>query len=227
MVFEYIISQIAVVVFGVTAVLAISHKGTDLFGVLFLGFITALGGGTIRDLILDVPVFWTNDLLYVYTALGGSFAAFLFFRVFSKSSSYLLMLYLDGLGVALFSVQALHKTWALNIGVPLVPIFMGVITSIGGSIIRDVVAGRVNLLMRRELYANPILLGCIADACLLSWGFSVHCAGIVGILVCFIIRAAAIHWNLTIPSFLMLKSDTGGKTISIKTSDIVPPKDFK
>ena len=216
MTFEYIISQLAVVVFSITAVLAIAHKGTDLFGVLFLGFITALGGGTIRDLILGVPVFWTDDLLFVYTALGGSAAAFVFFRIFSRSSSYMLLLYLDGFGVALFSIQAMSKTWSLSIGIPLVPILMGVITAIGGSIIRDVIAGRVNLLMRKELYANPILLGCLAYTGLLYMNVNTTIAGLIGITVCFGLRSSAIYWNLTIPEFLVLKSHSD-QTLKIRS----------
>lgn len=216
--FEYIISQIAVVVFAVTAVLAISHKGTDLFGILVLGFITALGGGTIRDLILGVPVFWTIDLLYVYTALGGSAAAFIFFRIFSKSSSYLLMLYLDAFGAALFAIQGVHKTWELGVGLPIVPIMMGVISAIGGSIIRDVIAGRVNLLMRRELYANPVLLGCIVYVILLYLKVEKNTAGTISISAIFLARSASIYWGLTVPWFLMLKSDHND-TISFKSID--------
>lgn len=206
--FEYVISQIAVVVFGVTAVLAVSHKGTDLFGVLVLGFITAVGGGTIRDLILRVPVFWTVDVLYVYASLGGAAVAFFFFRALSRSVSLQLLLYLDALGTAMFAIQGVHKTYGLGIGLPIVPVMMGVISAIGGSILRDMIAGRTNLLMRKELYANPVLLGCIVYIVLLYAQVGASVSGMVGIVVIFGLRSAAIYWGLTIPSFLILKSDS-------------------
>ena len=107
-----------------------------------------------------MPVFWATDLNYIWVALGASVAAFTAQSLFTRKEMYRLLLYIDGLAVALFAIQAANKVWALQFGLPLAPILLGIITAIGGGLIRDVLAGRQNLLMSRELYAVPVLFGC-------------------------------------------------------------------
>ena len=99
------------------------------------------------------------------------------------------MLYLDGLGAALFGIEATEKVYDLEFGLPLAPIILGVVSAIGGGLIRDVLAGRQTLLMKTELYAIPVLLGCIVD--------------VVCVLLIFSIRAAAIKWDLSVPTWLL------------------------
>lgn len=191
------------VAFAVTAVLAVAPRGVDIFGVAVLGIITAIGGGTVRDLILGVPVFWASDLTYIWVALGASLAAFLWQSFMTRRTINSLMLYLDGLGAALFAIEATDKVWQLDFGRPLAPIILGIVTAIGGGLIRDVLAGRQNLLMTREIYAIPVLLGCTLYVVLLylvpdNWIIS---AG-VGFTLIFGLRAAAIHWDLSVPDWL-------------------------
>jgi uncharacterized membrane protein YeiH len=198
-----VISMAATVAFAVTAVLPLRNaNGVDILGATVLGLITAIGGGTVRDVILDVPVFWAQDLSYVWVATGASIAAFYGRRLFSTRYLYRLMLYLDGFGAAMFGIQAAGKVWDLGFGLPAAPVILGVVTAIGGGLIRDTLAGRTTLLMRPELYATPVLLGCIVFVLVLEYlpdrRFS-------GALVCigatFALRAAAIHWNLSLPAF--------------------------
>ena len=204
---EFWIGIAGTVAFAVTAVLAVAPKGIDLFGVLVLGVITAIGGGTLRDVIIDAPVFWGVDLTYVWVAVAASFAAFSAQSLFTKKEVYTLMLYLDAVGVALFGIQATAKVWDLGFGLPLAPVLLGVVTAIGGGLIRDVLAGRQNLLMKRELYAIPALLGCIAFTLVLKY---LPEQRLMGQLACgigiFAFRAAAIHWNLTVPDWLATKT---------------------
>ena len=95
------IGIIATIAFAVTGVLAISDRGVDLFGVLVLGLITAIGGGTIRDIILEAPIFWSQSQIYVWLALGASVLAFFAESFFTQPQIYRSMLYLDGFGAAL------------------------------------------------------------------------------------------------------------------------------
>jgi len=201
-----VIAMAATVAFAVTAVLAIrKDSDLDLLGATVLGLITAIGGGTIRDVILDVPVFWAQDLSYIWIATCASVAAFYGRKLFAGRHVYSLMLYLDGFGVAMFSIQAAAKVWNLNFGIPAAPVILGVITAIGGGLLRDMLAGRTTLLMRPELYATPVLLGCIAFVLVLEhlpdhrFGGAVLC-----ILAIFGLRAAAIHWELTMPGWARL-----------------------
>ena len=191
------------VAFAVTAVLAVAPRGIEIFGVLVLGVITAIGGGTLRDVIIDAPVFWGADLMYIWVAVAASLAAFSATSLFAKKEVYSLMLYLDALGVALFGIQATAKVWDLGFGLPLAPVLLGVVTAIGGGLIRDVLAGRQNLLMKRELYAIPVLLGCTAFALVLKYLPEQRLLGeaACGIGI-FALRAAAIHWNLSVPDWL-------------------------
>ncbi len=203
---SYWIGMAGTVAFAVTAVLAVAPKGIDIFGASVMGIITAIGGGTVRDVILDVPVFWSTDLNYIWVALGASLAAFAANSLFTRKEIYSLMLYIDGLGVSLFAIQATDKVWGLDFGRPLAPIILGIVTAIGGGLIRDMLAGRQTLLMKRDLYATPVLIGCTFFVIILEILPEYRFAGAVGcILLIFGIRAAAIHWNLSFPEWLTTK----------------------
>jgi uncharacterized membrane protein YeiH len=193
------------VAFAVTAVLALAPKGIDLFGATVLGIITAIGGGTVRDVILNVPVFWSIELSYIWVALAASIAAFSAHSLFTRKEVYSLLLYVDGFGVALFAIQAVDKVWNLGFGLPLAPIILGITTAIGGGLIRDVLAGRQTLLMSRELYATPVLIGCVLYVVLLYLFPDYRFLCSVGCMTCiFAIRAAAIHWELSVPDWLTM-----------------------
>ncbi len=148
----YELQMIGTAVFAVTGVLAVNRRGLDVFGAVVLGGVTSLGGGTIRDLVIAAPVFWLSDLNYVWVALIAALIGFFASRSFV--STYTLLLYLDGLGAALFAVVATEKVLGLGLG-PVVAVIMGVLTSIGGGLVRDVLAGRQTLMMSREIYATP------------------------------------------------------------------------
>lgn len=106
---QFWIGAIATMAFAVTGVLAIADRGVDLFGVLVLGLITAIGGGTIRDIILEAPVFWSENQIYVWLALGASVLTFVAESFFTQPQIYRWMLYIDGLGAALFAIQGADK----------------------------------------------------------------------------------------------------------------------
>ena len=212
---EYFIQVAATVAFAVTAVLAVAPKGIDLFGACVMGIITAVGGGTVRDLILDVPVFWSPDLSYIWIALAASVAAFWGQSLFARRHINGLMLYFDALGIALFGTQAVWKVWQLGFGLPVAPVLLGIITAIGGGLIRDVLAGRQTLLMSRDIYAVPVLLGTLLYVLVLEF-FPQH--GDIGALACFglifTVRAAAIHWSLSVPAWLTTQPSSSGPSSS-------------
>lgn len=198
---------VATMAFAITAVLAIADRGVDIFGVVVLGVITAVGGGTMRDLILGVRPFWVEDLVFVPVAIFSSLLAFLGRSFFTQPQVFKLMLYLDGLGAALFGIQGAMKAYEMAFGWPLAPVILGVITAIGGGIMRDVIAGRKNLLMTTELYAIPVALGCL----LLMTSLHFYPRHAIEILIgctalTFLMRATAIHWGLKVPAFLVTRS---------------------
>lgn len=207
---QYLLGMAGTVAFAVTAVLAVSPRGIDLFGASVLGLITAIGGGTLRDLILGVPVFWASDLNYIWVALVSSVVAFVGNRLIARKNIYRAMLYVDALGVSMFAIQAVHKVMALEFGMTVAPVLLGVLTAIGGGLIRDVLAGNPTLLMTRDLYAIPITMGCILYVGLLSWlpGHSTLLGPICAALI-FGFRAAAIHWNLRVPEWMVTRAHSG------------------
>lgn len=207
---QYYLSMAGTVAFAVTAVLAVTPRGIDLFGACVMGMITAIGGGTIRDLILDVPMFWAINTDYIWVALVASLIAFFGNQFLTRREIHKLMLYMDGLGAAMFAIQASNKVIAADFALPVGPVLLGVITAIGGGLLRDVLAGQPTLLMRRELYAVPLTIGCTLNVVLL--GYFPELAVTVGFMcmaATFGMRAAAIHWNLELPGWMKTHTKTG------------------
>ena len=201
------IGVIATIAFAVTGVLAIADRGVDLFGVLVLGVITAIGGGTIRDMILGTPVFWSENQLYVWLALDASVLTFVAESFFTQPQIYRWMLYIDGFGAALFGIQGANKAWGMDFGLPVAPVILGVITAIGGGLIRDILAGRKTLIMSHELYDIPVTVGCCAYVLILNFLPQYALEGSVACMLgIFLIRAAAIHWDLRVPKILITKT---------------------
>jgi uncharacterized membrane protein YeiH len=195
----YYFEMLGTAVFAITGVLVVSRRGLDVFGAVVLGIVTALGGGTVRDLIIGVQPFWIHDFNYVWVATGGALAAFWIGSVFRNA--YRGLLYLDALGAALFAITAANKVLSLQLSEP-VAVTMGVLTGIGGGLIRDVLAGRPTLLMSREIYATPILIGSIAFVLLQSSPTPVPYPGAVAFTIIFGLRALAIHRHLEMPGWL-------------------------
>ncbi|WP_085725115.1 trimeric intracellular cation channel family protein [Pseudomonas sp. R37(2017)] len=193
----YFQEMLGIAIFSITGVLAIKKPGVDLFGAVVLGIITAIGGGTIRDLLLDRPIFWIADFNYIWAALFAALLAF--FLTKRLQQRYQLLLYLDGLAAALFGLAATEKVLALHLAAPLA-VMMGVLTSIGGGIARDVLAGRASLLMSREIYATPILLGCTLYVLLRDLFPSVWIAGSIASTFTFGLRSLAIYKQLQMPA---------------------------
>lgn len=197
------------VAFAVSAVLAVSPKGIDLFGASVMGIITAVGGGTLRDIILNVPVFWADQQIYIWVAFVSSILAFYGRGFFSGKLINNTIKYIDAIGVSLFAIQAVDKVWNLYFGIPVAPVILGITTAIGGGLIRDVLAGRQNLLMTRDLYAIPIMLGCTIFVFILEFIPEYRViSSTLCILFIFALRAAAISWNWHVPNFLTTKADS-------------------
>jgi uncharacterized membrane protein YeiH len=201
---DYYQGLIYVVVFSITGVLAVGRKDVDLFGVVMLGLITALGGGTIRDVLLNIRVFWVQDFNYVWVGALAAIAAFFGVRNFGLQAVYRPLLYLDAVGIALFCVQTIDRVLAMKRGAP-VAVLLGMILGIGGGLVRDVLAGRPTLLMGREIYATPLLLGGILYVALQEW-FQQLPSSLVAVVFMIGFRWAAIRWDLAYPRFLRLGS---------------------
>jgi len=200
---DYVLLQLGTAVFAVTGVLAAARQNMDVMSFVIIGVVTAIGGGTLRDLMLDVPVFWLADSIYLFVAAGAAAATFFFERRFRATFSALL--YLDALATAVFAVLAIEKTRLLGFG-PGVAVVMGVITGIGGGLIRDVLTGQPTILMRRELYMTPLLVGgALYVALLASAVVAPALASLLAIAAISIVRLGAIRWGWAFPDWLTYK----------------------
>jgi uncharacterized membrane protein YeiH len=186
---------LGVFVFAVSGGLVAIRHNLDLFGILVVSLLPAIGGGTLRDLLLDVPVFWLQDSWVVCIALMGGVAAV----VYKSWTRMRLLVWADALGLSLFAMLGMFKTYSLGHGF-LTVVVMGTATATAGGLIRDVVCGGPPLLLKEDIYAVAALGGCsLAYACLV-FGVSITVALSMGFLVTFVIRALAIIYQLSLPS---------------------------
>ena len=190
---------VAIIAFAITGVLAAAPRTQSVVALIVLGVVSAVGGGTMRDIVLGTKVFWIADFTYIWLAVAGSFAGFLAIELFKRWKS--LLLYLDALGAALFAVESINKSVGLGAN-PGVGVMMGLITAIGGGVLRDLLVDRPTLLVQRDLYATPIVLGSLAYVALLYFGIDRDVSAAIAIVLIFGIRSAAIHWNLVVPDWL-------------------------
>lgn len=186
-----------VAIFALTGALVAAKEKQTLVTLSFFALVTGVGGGTIRDLLIDAPVFWIADPWVAAICLA--IALFAWFTPTRWWEGRFLSI-ADGLGLAAYAVLGTAK--ALEYGVPPVPSFlMGVITGCAGGIIRDVLAGRPSILMRPELYVTAAALSASLTVLGDMVGMTRWWIWIVATLAGFGLRLAAIRWNLSLPSY--------------------------
>src|SRR5688500_15473136 len=189
---------LAAIVFAVSGALVASRKGMDVMGFLWLAVVTGVGGGTVRDLILGVPVFWVQNPVYVTGCLVA--AVVIHFIAPVVESRYTRLLWFDAFGLALVTIAGTVK--ALDVGAPaLVAIAMGVVTGCVGGIIRDTLGHVPSILLKHEIYITASVLGACAYVGLNGLGFGRQEAMIAGFLVTLGVRSLAIRFGWSLPVF--------------------------
>ncbi len=187
----------AVAVFAMSGALAAAQKKHDIITFGFFAAITGVGGGTLRDLLIGAPVFWVQRPGYIMVCLAAAIVVWL---LGSRGWRFRALLWLDALGLAAYAVVGSAK--ALSLGVsPFSAVVMGVLTTCFGGIIRDVLAGEPNLLVRREIYVTAALLGAALFVILKTLGVDFWPAALAGFAAALALRAAAIHFGLSLPGF--------------------------
>ena len=195
----YWIGLVAVAVNALTGVIEAGRKQMDLIGVVMVGCATALGGGTVRDVLLDRTVFWINDQTYLIVALVATLATFVAVRGLRLPPR--LFLVPDAIGLALFTVAGTQI--ALQLNAPwLVASLLGVITGVVGGVLRDVLCNDVPLIfVRGELYASAAWAGALALIGLQALGLSGVAAAWVAMAIILALRLAAMAFRITLPTY--------------------------
>lgn len=194
-------------VFAVSGALAAVRKRLDLLGVVVIAMVTAIGGGTTRDLLLDRAVFWTTQPRYLYVILVSALLTVFWTRRFKPPGRALAVA--DALGLALFAISGAQI--AERVGLPgIVCVIMGTITGVAGGMIRDVLTTEIPMVIRRgQIYATAAIAGIVAYL-VLRWslGLEESIAALIGMAVIAGLRISAIAWGWTLPVFSL--TEPGG-----------------
>src|SRR5690606_32010086 len=194
-----ILGNIAFAIFGVLTAL---NKRLDPFGILIIAFVTAVGGGTLRDVLIDVPIAWMRNLTYVYVILVST----IFAVIFRKRLGYIrrsLFLF-DTIEISLFTIIGVEKGIATGFH-PVICVALGTMTACFGGVIRDILCNEIPIIFRKEIYATACILGAIAYFLLhyfpVSEGFIVIISG----AIVFTVRFLAVYFKLSLPSIYTKK----------------------
>ena len=187
-----------VAVFAATGALSASRKELDFIGFLFLAGVTGVGGGTVRDLVLGVPVFWVAN--HDYLGVCAAMAAIVYFTAHLIESRYRLLLWLDAVGLAAYCVYGAWKGLVVTGSVP-VAVVMGLLTAAFGGILRDQLAGEPSILMRRELYVSAAMAGAVIFSVLHIAGLPLLAAAAPAFLAAFALRAGALRLGWSVPPY--------------------------
>ncbi len=193
-----VVDLAAATVFAITGALVASRKQMDIIGFMWLSVVTGVGGGTVRDLLLGVPVFWVANPSPVVTCLIAAIAVH--FTSHLIQSRYILILWLDAFGMALVTVAGTAKGLDTGTGA-VVAVVMGVITASVGGIIRDILGQEPSIILRREIYVTASVLGACTYVLIVSFGTDRVLAALAGIAVASAARVLAITLGWSMPVF--------------------------
>lgn len=199
---EYILELLGTIVFAISGALAAGESaGKNWFGVVFVGFVTAIGGGSLRDILLgSYPLVWVKDVNFIYAILVGILIMRFFFIDFNKIRKEMLLF--DAMGIALFAILGTEK--ALGLGVhPLVAAIMGMFTAVMGGVIRDTLVNKTPIIFGKEIYATACLIG--SGLFILLSYFEMHRTTNMIISIVFItaFRLMSLKYKWYIPIFRM------------------------
>lgn len=194
----YWITVVAVVVSSASGVLKAGFRQFDLFGVVIIALATGLGGGSLRDMLLDREVFWIRDQTFFIASLASAIFMFLLARLIAVSPRFFLIP--DAAGLGAFAVAGTLAS--LTVGTPwLIASFMGVVTGTMGGIFRDLLCNERPVVFQSPLYATVSWGGSLLFIGLLRLGVDLTLAAIATGLVIFIARLLAIRFNIVLPKF--------------------------
>lgn len=202
----YVIDILGTFAFAVSGALVALDKKFDMFGVLIIAFVTAVGGGMLRDVLIDAhPINWIGNLDYLYTI----FIAVVFTFLFKSKIAHLskTMFLFDTIGISVFTLLGLEKGLSFNLH-PIIALIMGVISAVFGGVLRDVLTNKVPLIFEKEIYASACLAGGVIYLILNYFKVEENINFIISAAVVIIIRAIVVRFHLELPK---IKDDIFGK----------------
>ena len=194
----YYIDLLGTLVFATSGALAASDKNVykDIFGVTFTGFVTAVGGGTLRDMILGTRPVWVADGNYLLAITIGVLLAIVFkYYILKYRRTFFLF---DTLGIALYTVVGVQKSLEFGVS-PSAAIIMGMFSAVMGGVIRDTLINEIPLIFRKEIYATACLSGAAVFVLLKLFQVDDNINSLVSVLIIILIRTIAVKYKLALP----------------------------
>lgn len=196
---QYILELIGTFFFAISGALAVDEKDQDWFGAGFTGFVTAIGGGTLRDILLgSYPLVWIGNVHFLYAIFVGILFTAVFYKLLLRLRRTLLLF--DTLGISLFTIVGTEK--ALSLGVdPVIAAIMGMFTAVMGGVIRDVLTNETPVIFQKEVYASACLAGAFMYISLAHFEVQRTVAFLAAVVLIIVIRLVAVKYNLSLPKF--------------------------
>lgn len=202
----YILDIIGTFAFAVSGALVASRRNFDLFGVIIIAFATAVGGGMMRDVLIDAhPINWIGDLNYIWTILAAVICTFLFRSKIAPLSKTMFLF--DTIGLGVFTLLGVQKGLNYNLH-PFVALVMGMVSAVMGGVIRDVLTNKVPLIFKKEIYASACLLGGLVYLITYYFKLPYPIQFTTTMATVILIRLLAVRFKLELPK---IKDDVFGK----------------
>ena len=192
-----IIDILGTIAFAVSGGLTAMKKRLDLFGIFIIAFVTAVGGGTLRDILIDAPVTWMNDLTFFYVIVIATVLAV----IFRKKLNYVrrsLFLF-DTIGIALYTIVGVEKGIAAGFS-PVICVALGTMSACFGGVIRDILCNEIPVIFRKNVYATACILGGFAYFLLLETTLTADFVVLISGAIVIAIRLLAVIFNLSLPN---------------------------
>lgn len=198
MTFQYVLELFGTFFFAVSGAVTVKDKDQDWFGAAFTGFLTAIGGGTIRDVLLgSYPLVWIEDVYFLYAIVVGVTVTFVFFKIIARLRRTFLLF--DALGIAFFTILGLEKSLSLGVR-PQIAVIMGMFTGVMGGVIRDTLTNEMPVIFRKEIYATACLAGAGSYLALQFTGVPRSPNMLICISLVVAIRLLAVRYKLSLPT---------------------------
>lgn len=192
-----IIDILGTIAFAVSGGLTAMKKRLDLFGIFIIAFVTAVGGGTLRDMLIDAPITWMNDLTFFYVIVVATILAVIFRRKLNYVRRSLFLF--DTIGIALYTIVGVEKGIAAGFS-PVICVALGTISACFGGVIRDILCNEIPVIFRKNIYATACILGGFAYFLLIKTTLTSDFVVLISGAIVIIIRLLAVIFNLSLPN---------------------------
>lgn len=193
-----VIDILGTIAFAISGVLVAMDKKLDLFGVFIIAFVTAVGGGTLRDMLIgNTPVLWMREPVYLFIIMGTVIFAVIFVNQLGYLRKTLFLF--DTIGIGLFTMLGIEKGLSANLA-PIMCIALGTITACFGGVIRDILCNEIPVIFRKEIYATACIIGGSSYFLFIRLPFDGAYAYIAAILVIICIRLLAVKFRIALPN---------------------------